>query len=168
VIARYSTPEMTANWSQERRFALMLEVEILACEAMERRGQVPGGTAAAVRERARFDNARIDELERTLKHDVIAFLTNVAEHAGEPARHLHKGMTSSDVLDTALALQLRDAGVLLRAELAELIAALGRRAREHAETVCIGRSHGVHAEPTSCGGGSRAWTTPSRTSASGS
>lgn len=151
MIARYTTPEMSANWSPERRFALMLEVEILACEAMERRGQVPAGTAAAVREKAGFDIPRIDELERTLKHDVIAFLTNVAEHAGEPARHLHKGMTSSDVLDTALALQLRDAGVLLRAELVALIAALGARAAEHADTVCIGRSHGVHAEPTTFG-----------------
>jgi adenylosuccinate lyase len=129
----------------------MLEVELLACEAMEARGEVPAGTAAACRAGAGFDIARIDELEKTLKHDVIAFLTNVAERVGEPARHLHKGMTSSDVLDTALAVQLRESGLLIRAALDRALDALERRAREHVDTLCIGRSHGIHAEPTTFG-----------------
>src|SRR3954470_12875687 len=114
MIARYSRPEMVAVWTPERRLERMLEVELLACEAMEARGEVPAGTAAVCRAKARFDIPRIDELEKTLKHDVIAFLTNVGEYVGEPARHLHKGMTSSDVLDTALGAQLREAGLLLR------------------------------------------------------
>lgn len=151
MIPRYSRPEMVAVWTPERRFQIMLEVELLACEAMEARGEVPPGTAAACRARAGFDIPRIDELERTLKHDVIAFLTNVAEHVGEPARHLHKGMTSSDVLDTALAVQLREAGLLIRAELDRVLDALEARAREHVDTLCIGRSHGIHAEPVTFG-----------------
>ncbi|MFZ5475857.1 MAG: adenylosuccinate lyase [Myxococcota bacterium] len=151
MIPRYSRPEMAALWTAEHRFGIMLEIELLACEAMEARGEVPAGTAAACRARARFDVARVDELERTLKHDVIAFLTNVGEHVGEPARHLHKGMTSSDVLDTALAVQLVAAGRLIRRELDAVLAVLQRRAREHVDTICIGRSHGVHAEPTTFG-----------------
>lgn len=151
MIARYSTPEMVAVWAPERRFSIMLEVELAACEAMEARGEVPPGTAAVCRERARFDIDRVDEIERTVKHDVIAFLTNVNEHIGEPGRHLHKGMTSSDVLDTALAVQLVEAGRLIRDELSKVLDALKLRAEEHVDTVCIGRSHGVHAEPTTFG-----------------
>ncbi len=151
MIPRYSRPEMVAVWTPERRLQGMLEVEILACEAMEAGGQVPAGTSAHCRATARFDVARIDELEKTIKHDVIAFLTNVAEYVGEPARHLHKGMTSSDVLDTALAVQLREAGLLIRGALDRVLDALQRRAREHVDTLCIGRSHGIHAEPTTFG-----------------
>ena len=151
MIPRYSRPEMVAIWTPERKFQIMLEVELLACEAMEARGEVPAGTTSVCRERARFEVARVDELERTLKHDVIAFLTNVAEHVGEPARHLHKGMTSSDVLDTALAVQLKAAGALIRTELNAVLDALERRAREHVDTLCIGRSHGIHAEPVTFG-----------------
>lgn len=151
MIPRYSRPEMVAVWAPERRFSIMLEVELLACEAMEARGEVPAGTTATCRARAGFDIARIDELERTLKHDVIAFLTNVNEHVGEAGRHLHKGMTSSDVLDTTLAVQLVEAGQLIRQELDRVLSALHRRAWEHVDTVCIGRSHGVHAEPTTFG-----------------
>lgn len=151
MIPRYTRPEMAAIWAPERRFQVMLEVELLACEAMEARGEVPAGTSAACRERASFDIARVDELEKTLKHDVIAFLTNVAEYVGEPARHLHKGMTSSDVLDTAFAVQLKEAGELIRAELDRVLDALERRAREHVHTLCIGRSHGIHAEPVTFG-----------------
>ncbi|MDP2313527.1 MAG: adenylosuccinate lyase [Pseudomonadota bacterium] len=151
MISRYSRPEMVAVWTPERRLQVMLEVELLACEAMEARGEVPVGTSAACRAKAGFDIARIDELEKTLKHDVIAFLTNVTEHVGEPARHLHKGMTSSDVLDTALAAQLREAGLLIRGALDEVLVVLERRAREHTHTLCIGRSHGIHAEPTTFG-----------------
>ncbi len=151
MITRYSTPEMVALWTTEHRFSIMLEVELLACEAMEARGEVPPGTAATCRERARFEPARVDEIEKTVKHDVIAFLTNVNEHIGEPGRHLHKGMTSSDVLDTALAVQLKTAGELILAELDLVLAALRARAEEHVDTICIGRSHGVHAEPTTFG-----------------
>ncbi len=151
MITRYSTPEMVALWTTERRFSIMLEVELLACEAMESRGEVPPGTAATCRERAQFDPARVDEIEKTVKHDVIAFLTNVNEHIGEPGRHLHKGMTSSDVLDTALAVQLKTAGEMILAELDLVLAALRARAEEHVDTICIGRSHGVHAEPTTFG-----------------
>lgn len=151
MIPRYSRPEMVSLWTPERRFEVMLQVELAACEAMEARGEVPAGVTAACRAGAGFDVARIDELEKTLKHDVIAFLTNVGEHIGEPARHLHKGMTSSDVLDTALAVQLRDAGRLIRVELDRVLVALERRAREHVDTLCIGRSHGIHAEPTTFG-----------------
>jgi adenylosuccinate lyase len=151
MIDRYSTPEMVAIWTPERRLQVMLEVELLACEAMEQRGEVPPGTAAICRERARFDIARVDEIERTVKHDVIAFLTNVNEYVGEPGRHLHKGMTSSDVLDTALGVQMREAGLLIRAELDGVLDALRTRAEEHVDTVCIGRSHGIHAEPVTFG-----------------
>ena len=151
MISRYSRPEMVALWTPEHRLGVMLEVELLACEAMEARGDVPAGTAAACRAGARFDIERVDELEKVLKHDVIAFLTNVAENVGEPARHLHKGMTSSDVLDTALAVQLRHAGLLIRAELGRVLDVLERRAREHVDTICIGRSHGIHAEPVTFG-----------------
>ncbi len=151
MIPRYSTPEMVAVWTPERRFQIMLEVELLACAAMEARGEVPPGTAAACRERAQFDIARVDEIEKVVKHDVIAFLTNVNEYVGEPGRHLHKGMTSSDVLDTALAVQLKEAGELLRAELDGVLAALRARAEEHVDTVCIGRSHGIHAAPNPFG-----------------
>jgi len=157
MIARYSRPEMARIWSDQQKCACMLEIELLAAEAMEALGQIPAGTAAACRAGAapllpdRFPLERIDALERTLKHDVIAFLTAISEVVGEPARHLHKGMTSSDVLDTTLALQLREAGRLILAELDRVLEALERRAREHAGTLCMGRSHGMHAEPTTFG-----------------
>ena len=151
MIQRYSTPEMVAVWTADRRFRIMLEVELLACEAMEARGEVPLGTAAICRQKAAFEPERIDEIERTVKHDVIAFLTNVNEHVGEPGRHLHKGMTSSDVLDTALGVQLKESGELLLAELDGVLDALRLRAEEHVDTICIGRSHGIHAEPTTFG-----------------
>ncbi len=157
MIARYTRPEMAAIWTEQRKCSLMFEVEVLACEAMEEIGEVPAGTAGQVRAAAApllpesFPLERIDALERTLKHDVIAFLTALTEVVGEPGRHLHKGMTSSDVLDTVLALQLKQAGELLLRELDGVLDALERRAREHAHTVCIGRSHGMHAEPTTFG-----------------
>jgi adenylosuccinate lyase len=157
MIERYSTPEMRAIWEPQHRFGIMLEIELLACEAMERAGDVPKGTAAACRKAAsslvpdKFPIARIDELEVTLKHDVIAFLTAVNEVVGEPGRHLHKGMTSSDVLDTTLAVQLEESGALLLSELDKVLTILERRAREHKDTICIGRSHGIHAEPTTFG-----------------
>ncbi|MEM1105955.1 MAG: adenylosuccinate lyase [Pseudomonadota bacterium] len=151
MINRYTRPEMAAIWSQEAKYGIWLEIETLACEAMEALGTVPAGTSAAVRARGGFDVARIDEIEREVKHDVIAFLTSVAEHVGEEARHLHKGMTSSDVLDTCLAVQLSRASDLLIAGLDRVLAALKARAEEHKFTPTIARSHGIHAEPTTFG-----------------
>jgi adenylosuccinate lyase len=153
VIARYSRPEVAALWADRARFDTWLEVELAACEAMETAGSVPAGTAAAVRAGAagKLDAERILAIEATTRHDVIAFLTHVEELAGEPARWLHLGMTSSDVLDTTLALQTRAALRHVLAGVDELLAALHARAREHAQTPMIGRSHGIHAEPITAG-----------------
>ena len=151
MIPRYSRPEMAAIWSDEHRWRTMLEVELVACEAMAELGQVPAEAAKICREKADFDVARIDELEATLKHDVIAFLTCVGEFVGPEARFLHKGMTSSDVLGTATAIQLKEAGELIVAELDRVIGIVKAKAHEHRDTLCIGRSHGIHAEPTTFG-----------------
>ena len=151
MIPRYTRPEMAAIWTPESRFQIWLDIETLAAEAMEQMGQVPKGTTAAVRERAKFEVDRIDEIEREVKHDVIAFLTNVAEHVGDEARFLHMGMTSSDVLDTCLNVQLVRAADLLLTGIDRVLAALEKRAREHKFTPTIGRSHGIHAEPTTFG-----------------
>ncbi|MCP3917499.1 MAG: adenylosuccinate lyase, partial [bacterium] len=142
---------MTGIWEPENRFQIWLEIETLACEAQEKLGVIPKGTAKAVRARGAFEIERIDAIEREVKHDVIAFLTNLAEHVGEEARFVHQGMTSSDVLDTCLAVQLTQAADLLLADLDGLLAALERRAAEHKLTPTIGRSHGIHAEPTTFG-----------------
>ena len=151
MIPRYTRPDMAALWAPETKFGIWLDIERYACEAQELLGEIPPGVAAAVAERGRFEIARIDAIEREVKHDVIAFLTNVAEHVGAEARFLHRGMTSSDVLDTCFAVQLTRAADILLADLDALLAALERRAREHKLTPCIGRSHGVHAEPTTFG-----------------
>jgi len=151
VIPRYSRPEMARIWSDQHRFEIMLEVELLACEAMAELGQVPEEAARVCRERAAFDIDRVNELEKTLKHDVIAFLTAVTENIGDQGRFLHKGMTSSDVLDTSTAVQFKEAGELLLAELRRVQASVKVRALEHKDTQCIGRSHGIHAEPTTFG-----------------
>ncbi len=151
MIERYARPDMAAIWSMESKYSIWLEIETLAAEAMEEMGQIPSGTSAAVREKGGFDIARIDEIEREVKHDVIAFLTSVAEHVGPPARFLHKGLTSSDVLDTCLAVQLTRATDLLETGLDRVLEALKARAHEHKFTPMIGRSHGIHAEPVSFG-----------------
>jgi adenylosuccinate lyase len=151
MIPRYTRPEMAASWSPESKFGIWLEIETLAAEAMEQKGLIPEGVSAAVRERAAFDVDRIDEIEREVKHDVIAFLTNVAEHVGDEARFLHKGMTSSDVLDTCFNVQLVRATDLLLVGVDRVLAALEKRAFEHKLTPTIGRSHGIHAEPTTFG-----------------
>ncbi len=151
MIPRYSRPEMTKIWEPENRYRIWFEIEAHATDALAELGVVPKAAAARIRKRARWDVARIDEIERETKHDVIAFLTNVAEHVGEAARFLHQGMTSSDVLDTCLAVQLTQAADLLLKDLDGLLAALKRRALEHKMTPCIGRSHGIHAEPTTFG-----------------
>jgi adenylosuccinate lyase len=151
MIPRYSRPEMARIWEPENRLRIWFEIEAHACDAMAELGLIPKEAAKAVWERGNFDVARIDEIERETRHDVIAFLTNLAEHVGPEARFVHQGMTSSDVLDTCLAVQLTRAADLLIADVDGLLAALKRRAFEHKDTVCIGRSHGIHAEPTTFG-----------------
>ena len=151
MIPRYSRPEMSAIWTPEQRYSIWLEIETLAAEAMAELGFIPEEAARAVRERGAFDVARVDEIEREVKHDVIAFLTSVTEHVGPEARFLHLGMTSSDVLDTCLSVQLARASDLLLKGVDRLLAALKVRAHEHRMTPTIGRSHGIHAEPTTFG-----------------
>src|SRR5579872_4928927 len=151
MIPRYSRPQMAAIWEADNRYRIWFEIEAHACDAQAALGIIPKKAAATVWKRGKFDAARIDEIERETKHDVIAFLTNLAEHIGPAARFMHQGMTSSDVLDTCLAVQLKQAADILLADLDALLAALKRRALEHKNTVCIGRSHGIHAEPTTFG-----------------
>ena len=151
MIPRYARPEMTALWEAESRFSIWLEIETHAMDAMVKLGIVPEEAAKAVRERGGFDVDRIDEIEREVKHDVIAFLTSLSEHVGPEARFVHQGMTSSDVLDTCLSVQLVRAADILLADLEELLKAIKTRAFEHKFTPTIGRSHGIHAEPTTFG-----------------
>jgi adenylosuccinate lyase len=151
MIPRYSRPTMSALFEDEARYRTWLEVELMACAAMERRGEVPPGVSARVRARATIDPKRVDELEATLRHDVIAFLTSITESAGEEARHLHKGMTSSDLVDTALAITLTRATDLLTTEVAALREVVRTLALRHKETIMVGRTHGVHAEPITFG-----------------
>jgi adenylosuccinate lyase len=151
MIPRYSRPEMASLWSPETRFQIWFEIEAHALDAMAELGIVPKEAAAAVWARGKFEVERIDAIEAEVKHDVIAFLTNVTEHVGAEARFLHQGMTSSDVLDTCLAVQLARASDILLADLDRLLAVLKRRAFEHKLTPTIGRSHGIHAEPTTFG-----------------
>jgi adenylosuccinate lyase len=151
MIPRYSRPEMARIWEPETRFRIWLKIETYAAEAMAELGLIPKHAAEAVRKRGGFDIARIDAIEREVKHDVIAFLTSVAEHVGPEARFLHLGLTSSDVLDTCFNVQLVEAADLLIADIDALLAALKARAFEHKDTLTVGRSHGVHAEPTTFG-----------------
>ena len=150
-ISRYSRPEMVRIWEAENRFRIWFEIEAHACDALAQLGVIPAEAAKAIWERGRFEVDRIDEIERETKHDVIAFLTNVAEHVGPEARFLHQGMTSSDVLDTCLAVQLAQAADLLLADIDRLLAVLERRAFETKDLACMGRSHGIHAEPVTIG-----------------
>src|SRR6266511_1706462 len=157
MIPRYTRPEMGRIWTSERRFRIWLDVELAACEAMVRLGEVPPEDYETLRQAfdgfqfTAGDVARIDEIEKTVKHDVIAFLTFVEEKGGAAARHLHKGMTSSDVLDTTLAVQLKEATALLLAGVDRVMAAVKGRALEHRRTPMVGRSHGIHAEPITFG-----------------
>lgn len=151
MIERYTRPDMGALWSDQNKYSIWLEIEILACEAQAQLGAIPHEAVVEIREKARFDVARILEIEETTKHDVIAFTTNVAEYVGPTSRFIHMGMTSSDVLDTCLAVQLKQAGELILADLVALRDILARRAKEFKYTICIGRSHGIHAEPTTFG-----------------
>ncbi|MEE2956761.1 MAG: adenylosuccinate lyase [Pseudomonadota bacterium] len=151
MIPRYSRPEMSNIWEPENRFRIWFEIEAHACDAQVQLGIIPEKSASAIWEKGRWEIARIDEIEKETKHDVIAFLTNVAEHVGEDARFIHQGMTSSDVLDTCLSVQLSQAADILIDDTQKLLTALKTRALEHKETICIGRSHAIHAEPTTFG-----------------
>src|SRR5689334_16223686 len=151
MLPRYTRPQMAAIWAPENRFRIWFEIEAHACDAQAELGVIPESAARAVWERGGFDIQRIDEIERETKHDVIAFLTSLAEFVGPEARFVHQGMTSSDVLDTCLAVQLKQASDILLADIDALLAALKRRAFEFKDTPTIGRSHGIHAEPTTFG-----------------
>ncbi|PWR25649.1 adenylosuccinate lyase [Zavarzinia aquatilis] len=151
MIPRYTRAKMADLWTPEARFRIWFEIEAHAADAMVGLGIVPADAAKAIWERGAFDVERIDEIEREVKHDVIAFLTSVSEHVGPEARFMHQGMTSSDVLDTCLAVQLARAADILIEDVDALLTVIRRRAFEHKYTVCIGRSHGIHAEPTTFG-----------------
>ena len=151
MITRYTLPAMGKIWEDEFKFSTWLKIEILACEERNKLGEIPEEDLNYIRSKAKFDVKRILEIEETTKHDVIAFLTNVSEYVGPASRHIHYGMTSSDILDTTLSFQMKTAGELLLEQLNELKKSLKQRAIEHKNTICIGRSHGIHAEPTTMG-----------------
>ncbi len=151
MISRYSRPEMSYLWSSENKYKKWLEIEILVCEALAERGEIPLSALENIRAKAGFDTASIDEIEKTTKHDVIAFLTDVSQRVGEDGRYLHLGLTSSDILDTSLSLLLQEAADVLLADVERLLAALKKKAFQYRETMMIGRSHGIHAEPITFG-----------------
>ena len=151
MIPRYTRPEMGRIWSEENSFQKWLDVEILAAEGLARLGKVPKAAVARIRKKARFDVKRIRAIEAEVKHEIIAFLSSVAESIGDDARYLHVGMTSSDVMDTALAIQFKEASAILSRDIKDLMQVLRRQARKYKWTVMIGRTHGVHAEPITFG-----------------
>lgn len=157
MIPRYATPSMTAVWSDEARWSAALRVELAVLDAQAATGEVPADAVAVIRAKAKVDVARINELERTTDHDVVAFVNQLAESAGPEGRWIHHGLTSSDVVDTALALQMRDAAALIDAGFATLLTTIIRRAREERDTIMIGRTHGMHAEPTTMGAKMANW-----------
>ena len=151
MLERFTRPEMAEIWTTESKFKIWLEIESHACDAQAELGVIPKETAKDMWEKGNFDIARIDDIEKEVRHDVIAFLTNVAEYVGPNARFVHQGMTSSDMIDTSFAVQLRRAADLIIDDLDRLLTVLERRMFEHKDTPCMGRSHGIHAEPTSFG-----------------
>ncbi|MDO8786344.1 MAG: lyase family protein, partial [Syntrophales bacterium] len=151
MIPRYSREEMNSLWSPENRYRKWLEIEIFACEAMAEKGKIPRKSLENIKTKAGFDVARIDEIEKTTKHDVIAFLTSVTEKVGEDGRFIHMGLTSSDILDTSLAVLLRDAATTLIGDIDQLLTVLKKKAFAYKDTLMIGRSHGIHAEPITFG-----------------
>jgi adenylosuccinate lyase len=151
MIERYTLPKMGKIWEPQNRFAKWLQVEILVCEAMAKEGMIPEKSLDTIKKKARFSIDRIQEIEEEVKHDVIAFLTNVEEHVGPDARFIHMGLTSSDILDTAFALQLKEAMLIIIDDVGNLLLVLKDKAFEHKNTVMIGRSHGIHAEPITFG-----------------
>jgi len=157
MIDRYTRPEMGRIWSPQNKFEIWMEIELLACEAQAELGVIPAEDARLIRERAAFEVERIDELEATLNHDVIAFLTNLAEHIGEPSKYVHYGMTSSDLGDTALCYQMTQAMDIVLEDVRRLGRICQRRALEFQDTLCVGRTHGIHAEPMVFGMKFGAW-----------
>jgi len=151
MIPRYTRPEMGRIWTEENKFKKWLQIEILACEAWAEMGKIPLEALKEIKEKARFDIERIEELERVLKHDVVAFLTVVGENVGEVSRYIHFGLTSSDILDTSLALLLKEASELIIEDIRKLLSAIKEKAFKFKHTVMIGRSHGIHAEPITFG-----------------
>jgi len=148
MIARYTLPEMAGLWSDGNKFATWLKVEIAVCEARAEKGEIPSKAVDVIKKKAAFSIKRIDEIEAVTDHDVIAFLTNVAENVGEDSRYIHVGLTSSDILDTSLAILMKDAGSLVKKKLFETGKILKEMAPKYADVPCIGRTHGIHAEPT--------------------
>jgi len=151
MIKRYSRPEMVAVWEQENKYKSWLDVEIAVCRAYNKLGSIPDKALNEIVVKAAFDVKRIEEIEHEVKHDIIAFLTSVGEFVGDSSRYIHMGMTSSDVLDTALALQLKHANKIIEDDIKALIESIKVKLKEHKKTICIGRSHGIHAEPTTFG-----------------
>lgn len=151
MIKRYTLPDMGNLWTDQARYTNWLKVELAACRAWNKLGRIPDQALKEIQEKATFEVDRIEEIEKETKHDVIAFLTNLAEHIGPSSRFVHLGLTSSDVLDTALALMLKDSADLIIAALDRLLAALKKRGQEHKHTLMMGRSHGIHAEPVTFG-----------------
>ena len=151
MIKRYSRKELTDIWSEENKFKIWLDVEIAAAQAMEKLNQIPKGVSSTVRKKARINVKRIHQIESQVKHDVIAFLTSVTEKAGLKARYLHQGMTSSDVVDTSFNIQLVQSGKILVKDLDQILRVLKKQARKYRFTPCMGRSHGIHAEPITFG-----------------
>lgn len=151
MIERYTNPEMGRIWTLQHEFEVMLEVEITACEAMAELGQIPVKAAKNIREKAQFNLERVKEIEKVTNHDIIAFLTNVAEYVGEDSKYIHKGLTSSDVKDTALGIMMKKSAELILEDLKNLRDVLKRQAKKYKHTVCIGRTHGIHAEPMTLG-----------------
>ncbi|MCX5841571.1 MAG: adenylosuccinate lyase [Deltaproteobacteria bacterium] len=151
MIPRYSREKMSAIWSPENRYQKWLDIEVFACEAMARRGEIPKASLRKIKAKAGFDVARIDEIEKTTKHDIIAFLTSVTEKVGEDGRFIHRGLTSSDILDTSLAILLKEAAEILVEDIDQLLDVLKKKAFAYKDTVMIGRSHGIHAEPITFG-----------------
>ena len=151
MIERYTNPEMGRIWTLQHEFEVMLEVEITACEAMAELGQIPVEAAKNIREKAQFNLERVKEIEKVTNHDIIAFLTNVAEYVGDDSKYIHKGLTSSDVKDTALGIMMKKSAELILEDLKNLRDVLKRQAKKYKHTVCIGRTHGIHAEPMTLG-----------------
>lgn len=151
MIPRYSRQEMVTIWEAQNRFDKWLKIEILACEALAELGEIPQQSLKNIKEKARFDIARIEEIEAVTKHDVIAFLTSVGEHVGEDSRYIHMGLTSSDILDTSLAILLQEAADIIITDLERLLSLLKEKAHQYKDTVMVGRTHGIHAEPVTFG-----------------
>jgi len=151
MIERYSLPKMKRIWEEENKFRIMRDIEVLVCEALSRQGKIPASSYQRIKKKAKFNLKTIKRLEAKTQHDVVAFITNLAQNLGKDARYLHLGLTSSDLLDTALSIQLKQAADILIQDLSRLLKVLSRQAKRYKDTVCIGRTHGIHAEPVTFG-----------------